>query len=90
MFINFDLTSQSANSNGVQPPSKPKLSLFQRWINSVHDGYLKESLSSQKYCERVWIQQTGSPSPQATEVFMKTCITECIDYKQYCHWSRLN
>lgn len=90
MSINFDPTNQSANSNGVQPPPRPILSLFQRWTDSVYDGFLKESLSPQKYCERIWVQQTGSSSTRATEVFMNACTAECIDYKRYCLWSSRN
>lgn len=91
MSVKFDPKSQSAApSNGTQPPSKLKLSLLQKWTDLVYEGYLKESLHTHTYCERAWVQQTGTPPSQATKVFMQTCMEDCTAYKAYCRWSRLN
>lgn len=91
MSIQFDPKNQtSVSANNMQTPPEPKLSFLQKWVNSVYDGCLKERLHPQTYCERVWVQQTGTSSEQATKVFMQKCTDDCIAYKSYCRWSRLN
>ena len=89
MSVKLDPTSGSVNPNEMPSASKPKPSLLQRWGDSMYDGHLKETLPPQKYCERLWIQQTGSSPTQATEVFMKACIQECVVFKEFCRGSRL-
>jgi hypothetical protein len=91
MSLEFDPKKQTAASViELQPPPEPKVNLLQKWFASVYDGYLKESLHPQTYCERAWVQQTGTPPSQATQVFLRTCMNDCIAYRAYNRWSRFN
>ncbi len=91
MSIQFSPKNQpTTSSSEMQPLPKPKLSLLQKWIDSIYDGCLKESLHPKTYCERAWIQQTNTFPSQTTQLFMQTCMDDCMAYKSYCRWSRLN
>ena len=91
MSIHFD---PSNSTNGAQPsPERKNPSLLDRWVDCMYEGALKESLSPENYCKRAWIQQMKSMSSshaQPPEEFMKRCITDCLDFKQFCNWSRIN
>ncbi len=67
-----------------------KAGLFERWMRCIHTGQLAERLSSQKYCERVWTQQTGTSATRAAEDFMEPCRASHEAFMQLVRWSRVN
>ncbi len=78
------------SSNSPQRDSSSKLNSFlHRWIDSIYDGYQKEILPSEQYCQRVWSLEKG-PGSIEPKHFMRSCKGECAAHSFFAHWSRLN
>lgn len=74
MSVNFD-SNYSFNGH-------PEWTFVEKWVDSIYEGCLKQRMSSENYCRRAWVLQTGTSPDLATKVFLEACRKECLEYKE--------
>jgi len=58
------------------------------WERSIHDGYLKESMTPEAYCQMKW--EAEKTHTVSKEKFMIDCQYWVWSYREYARWCRKN
>lgn len=82
------------SSNSLQPPSEPQskpknwfVRAVETWCEYQLNGYAMER-DPHGFCQRDWTRLNGTPSDEATEVFMSDCMKKAYDHKCAAQFSR--